>query len=727
MKQKIIFTITFAIVMLNALTLGANITDTGEYRLDINEQTKITMMSQDPEYNISSYRDYAEATTDIVISKLMNFTSGRVYHSGRADWIGDPLNITSLATYYWAIAALSKAYYMTYNETYRIAMSRAVTKMVSIFMDPTYPGYYVNEYADPEITVTKRPGVQAYAYWALEIAESTNNTLSFTLEKESALRCLTEMLYDSANGGFYFYTMRNGSLNVPVYFSEVYPNDGKRLDHLVLGASLLYDVGSSSGNSTLLNMADEALSFMIRNMKYYYEMEFRGFKLAVNSTGGSVDVGEMERVAHSIVTDINAMTIRALIKSYDITGNTTHLNLATNLFETLIANNWDGESGGWFTEIVDGEPYDPLEEEDVKYYKYAEIQFQMILALEDLYVATDSIYPIRMVIDTLELTLGHLWDPGVEGFVKNGNQIWAVFDADWRVHYTTVKAQAIIGLERMWRFGLPIVSNVRISPTNPRPGDIVYFIVTARDDDGIDFVYVNYTMNVEGNTSYGNFPLIANPEVGGVYNNSIAPLDHNTEVNFEIVANDTTGRSFIAGIYYFIVRTDTFAPTAELHAIYPTGEVRAGDLVTIDFETYEFPEQSHTNSCEIRWRMFDALYVSENMTPIGVEDGRIIWRIELGRFNGGDQISFFCLATDEAGNVGESRLYLLTILAPVLYITPIVVFQIVAAVGLIAAPGVGYVYTRRKKQAYREIQREGKKNAQRRARKRGTSRRRKQK
>ncbi len=93
------------------------------------------------------------------------------------------------------------------------------------------------------------------------------------------------------------------------------------------------------------------------------------------------------------------------------------------VFETLIDNNWDAESGGWFAEVVDGEPYDPLEDEDVKFYKYSEIQFQMIVALEDLYEATDSIYPIRMVIDTLELTLGHLWDPGVEGFVSNGNQI----------------------------------------------------------------------------------------------------------------------------------------------------------------------------------------------------------------------------------------------------------------------------------------------------------------
>jgi len=721
MKQKIIFTLIFAIVMLNALTLGANITDNGEYRFDINEKSKITVLSQDQEYNLSSYRNYAEATIDILASKLMYMTLGIVFHAGSADWETHQ-ELTSLANYYWTISALSRAYEMSGNETYSIAMSRAAIIMVDIFRDPIYSGYYVNEYAAMEIAQTKRPGVQAYAYWALDIAESTNASLDFTAEKESALDCLTEMLYDPVYGGFYFYTMRNGSLNVPGTFSEIYPNDGKRLDHLVLAATALYDAGLSLGNTTLIAMADRAMSFMLIQMKYFHDMEFMGFRLAVSRAGGTLLVDEGDRVAYSIVTDLNAMAIRALVKGFETTGNTTYLDMATELFETLIVTAWDGESGGWFTEIVDGVPYDPLDDEDVKYYKYTEIQFQMILALEDLYEATESLYPLRMVIDTLELTLGYLWDIGVEGFVTNGNQIWAVITDDWRIHYTAVQAQAVIGLERVWSYGLPIVSRVRISPTNPRPEDPVYFTVTAIDDDGIDFVYVNYTMTVGGNVTNDILPLPANPGIGGVYNSSLGALDDTAEVNFVVIANDTTGRSYVAGSYYFIVRADVFSPTAELHAIYPTGNVRAGDDVLIDFETYEFPEQSHTNSCEIRWRLFDATYTEENMTPIGVENDRIIWRVALGKFNGGDQISFFCLVMDESGNVGESRLYTLTILHPVFNITPINTFQIIAAVGLIAAPGVGYIYSQRKKGRYRTAQREGKKDQKRRARQRGSSR-----
>ena len=594
-------------------------------------------------------------------------------------------------------------------------------------MDPTYPGYYVNQFSGLEIRQTKRPGVQAYAYWALDIAESTNTSLDFTIEKESAIRCLTEILYDPVYGGFFFYTMRNGSLNVSADFDEVYPNDGKRLDHLVLGATVLYDAYLASGNTTLLDIADQAMSFMLHNMKYYYDSsgipEFRGYKLAVTRTGGTVNVGENERVAHSIVTDLNAMAIRALVKANETTGNTTYIDSATELFETLFHNNWDEDEGGWFAEIVDGEPYDPLEDEDVKYYKYSEIQFQMILALEDLYEATNSIYPIRMVIDILELVLGNLWDLGVEGFVSNGNQIWEVIGTGWSIHYTAVQAQAVIGLERVWGYGLPIVSHVRISPTNPRPQDIIHFSVTALDDDGIDFVYVNYTMSAGGNTSYGNIPLPAHPEIGGVYNNTIGTLEHNTAMNFEIVANDTTGRSFIAGTYYFIVRTDTFAPFAELHSIYPMDDIRIGDDVVIDFETYEFPEQSHTNSCDLMWRLNSASYTSDAMTPIGVEDDRIIWRIDLGQFNGGDQIAFFCRVMDEAGNVGESRVYQLTILGPAYNFTPFSVFQILAAVGLIAAPGVGYAYTRMQKRNRGDEQRDGKKAARKRARRRGPRRR----
>ncbi|MHA2425749.1 MAG: hypothetical protein ACXAEF_13240 [Candidatus Thorarchaeota archaeon] len=722
MKQKIIFTTIFAIVMLNALTLGANITISQEYRSSASRNAGITVLSQNPEHNISSYMDYVDASLDVMIGKHMNLTTGVVFHEVTHN-LHSYIEETSLSSYYWMIAALSNAYQHSNNETYKIAMSRAANKMVSLFKDPTYPGFYVNQYSDLDLRQTKRPGVQAYAYWALDIAESTNVSLDFTIEKESALRCLTEMLYDPIHGGFFFYTMRNGSLNIPANFDEVYPNDGKRLDHLVLAATVLYDAGVSLGNTTLLNMADNAMSFMLMHFKYYHDMIFMGLKLAVNRTGGVVVVAPQKRVAHSVVTDLNAMAIRALVKGYETTGNTTYLDMANQVFETLFTYNWDGESGGWYAEVVDGEPYDPLDDEDVKYYKYAEIQFHMILALEELYEATDSIYPIRMVIDNLELLLGHLWDVEDGGFMSTGNQDWEVFNDDWMIHYTIVQAQAILCLERAWSYGLPIVTQVRISPTDPRPEDIIYFSATVLDDDGIDSVYVNYTMNEEGNETNGILPLLANLQIGGLYNNSMGNIEDGTQVNFDVFANDTTGRTFVAGSYYFIVRTDIFAPIAELHAIYPTSTIRVGDDVIVDIETFEFPIHSHTNSCELRWRLNAGTYTTVNMTPIGVEDDRIIWRYVLGQFNGGDQIAFFALATDEAGNIGESRLYQLTILGPAINITPFTVFQIVATVGLIAAPGVGYAYTRMQKRNRGEAQREGKKAARKRAKRRGPRRR----
>jgi hypothetical protein len=723
MKRKIIICLTFTIVMLNALTLGANITDIPEYSGKHVGNVETTLLSQDTEYNISTYRDYAEATTNIMLSNLVNLATGEVFHAGSSDWTGDPLNTTTLSSYYWAISALSRAYSISNNDTYRIAMSRAARKMVSLFMDPTYPGFYVNQFSGVEIRQTKRAGVQAYAYWALDIAESTNSSLDFTVEKESALRCLTDILYDPISGGFFFYTMRNGSLSVPAYFDEVYPNDGKRLDHLVLGATVLFEAGLSLGNATLLNMADDAMSFMLSHMKYYHDMEFRGFKLSVKRTGGVVNVGELDRVAHSVVTDINAMAIRALVKGYETTGNTTYLSEANQLFETLFHNNWDEDSGGWWAEVVDGEPYDPLEDEDVKFYKYAEIQLQMILALEDLYETTESIYPIRMVIDCFELLIEHLWDLDGEGFVSNGNQLWETFAPDWQIHYTTVQAQAVIVLDRAWSYGLPIVTRIRITPTNPRPADIVYFSVTALDDDGIDTVFVNYSLAVGGNETRGILPLHSHPSIGGLYNNTMANFEDGSSINFEVFANDTTGRVFIAGIYHFGVRIDTFAPTAELRAIYPSDEVRVGDDVIIDMETFEFPEHSITNSCELWWRLNSGTYTIENMTLVGVDGNRLIWRYVLGQFHAGDVIAFFCYVTDESGNVGDSRVYRLTVLGPPINITPFSAFQIVATVGLIAAPGVGYAYTRMRKSDRGQAQREGKKAARKRARRRGPRRR----
>lgn len=727
MKQNIIILITLAIVMSNALTMSADSTVSGNYRFELNEATKPTIISQDTEYNISSYLNYAESTSALMLAKHMNLTTGVVFHSLTYDLSAYSVE-TSLSTYYWAIAALANEYSRTNNETFKLALSRAANKMVEIFFDPIYPGFYTTQFAlEPELEASKRPGIQAFAYWALQLAESTNTSLDFTIEKESALRCLTDTLYDSVNGGFYFYTLRNGSLDVPSYYTElfeVYPNDGKRLDHLSLGATLLYEVGLSSGNATMLNMANRTLSFMISKMSYFHDMKLTGLKLAVDRAGNALTVPLGDRVAHSVVTDINALALRALVKGYLVTGNQTYLDTANDVYEALFTYSWDGTNGGWYAETVDGEPYDPLEDEDVKYYKYSEIQFQMILTLEDLYEVTDSIYAIRMLIDTLELVLGHLWSIAYEGFVSNGNQIWEVLGDEWGVHYTTVQALAVVSLERVWSYGLPIVSRVRINPTNPRPQDSIFFSVTVIDADGVDCVFINYTMKVGTNETYGIIPMLAHPNIGGVFNNSIEPLGDGTSVNFDVFANDTTGRTFIAGSYFFMVRIDTSAPIVGLHAIYPTGSVYAGDNVVIDIESYEFPEQSLTNSCEFIWRLFDTPYIYDNMTPIGLIDRKIIWRIQLGSFDGGAQISFFSRVMDEAGNIGESRIYQLTILTPVINISPITTFQIVAVVGLLAAPGVGYVYTQRKKGKYRDAQREGKKNAQRRARQRGTSRKR---
>ncbi|MHA2024507.1 MAG: hypothetical protein ACW98U_01305 [Candidatus Thorarchaeota archaeon] len=724
MKTKVICMAIFAIVMLNALTLGANITVSPEYRLDIRENARETILSQEEEYNISSYQDFTEATIDVLFDRLLNHTDGTVFHAGDANWELFQIS-TSLTSYYWFIAAASRAYEITGNQTYSIGISKAANRMVDLFLDPIYPGFYVNQVSAPELAESKRAGVQAYAYWALDAAESVNASLDFTAEKNSAIKCLTDMLYDPVYGGFYFFTLRNGSLNIPDYIHEVYPNDGKRLDHLALGANVLYDVGISTGNSTLTDIAHQAISLMLGKMRYYYDMELMGFKLAVQRNGTGYIVEIPLRPAHTIVTDINAIAIRALMKGYAVSGNTTFIDNAFDVFRALLQSNWDTVEGGWFAETVDGEPFDPNYDEDVKFYKYSEIQFQMILALEDMYEASDDLFPIRMVIDTLELVLARLWEPVDEGFVSNSNQEWAIIDPSWEIHYTAVQAQAILSLERIWAFGLPIVSHVRVGPTNPRPHDVITLAATALDEDGIDYVYANYTLTIGTNITQGVLPLIASPSITGVFNNTLGTLPDECGVNFLVVANDTTGRVFVAGSYYFIVRADVFAPGVYLKTIYPIEEVRVGDNVVIDVETKEFPTHSHTSYCEIWWRLNAAnVFTGENMTLVGVDGTSLIWRIVMGEFNGGDVIDFYFESRDEAGNLGASILYKLTILGPFIDVTPFSAFQILAVIGLVAAPAVGYSFVRVRNRDKGALQREGKKEARKRARRRGPRRRR---
>ncbi|MFX0045455.1 MAG: hypothetical protein ACFE8Z_06380 [Candidatus Hermodarchaeota archaeon] len=673
------------------------------------------------QYNVSSYHDFALATSDVLANKLVLTNDGTVWHYGFPDW-GPVFGwAPSLADYYWAISGLARAYNMTANATLSVIASRVANKMVSAFMDTEYPGFFVNLYNPDELVAhSKRPGVQVYAYYALATAESLNSSLDFTAEKQNALRCLTDTLFDATYGGFRFLTYRNCTLDDEGDALELYPNDGKRLDHLALAAELLFDVGDSTGNSTMLSMAESSLSFMISSMACYNNSDYNGFQLATNRTGGEPSVPSTERPARSVATDINAMAIRSLLKGYEVTGNSTYLEWAEDTHDALLKGHWDTMNGGWYTELVDGDlwvPPDP-DYEETEDYKYSEIQFQMVLAEELLYEATDNLFYIRLVIDTLDIALAKFWDKEGGGFYTHGDATFSVLTDDWKSHYTGVQSLALLSLERVWGYGLPIVSYVRVSPTNPRPMDPVTFVVTATDSDGIDTVLVNYTSSLPGSENVTIIELLPNPEFGGVYNTTIEPLANGTRVNFVVIANDTLGNVFIAGSYFFISRVDVWGPVVLLRAIYPSDEVRVGDTVVVEFGTYEFPTHSVIELFQIYWKVNAGAYEPMNMTAVDVDGQYIVWVANLGNnFREGDVISYYCLAVDESGNTGQSAFYRLTILGPVIFVTPWSPWQVAATIGLVAAPGVGYGLTRIRRQRAMAAQRELKKEARKRSRK----------
>ncbi|MFQ5833002.1 MAG: hypothetical protein ACE5H4_09890 [Candidatus Thorarchaeota archaeon] len=668
------------------------------------------------QYNVSSYYDFALATGGILASKLVVGVDGTVFHYGYPEW--DLMGwAPALADYYWAIAGMARIFEITGNNTLSVFISRVANHMVTAFRDTIYPGYFVNTFHPVEaIAQSKRPGIQAYAYLALSIAESVNSSLDFTNEKQDAIRCLTDVLYDDVYGGLRFMAYRNGSVSNDVL--DVYPNDGKRLDHLALGATALYEEGLLVGNSTMIAMANSSLSFMIEHMALYNNTEFQGFMIATDRIGLEPHVAILERPGRSVITDLNAMAIQALLKGYEVTGNMTYLEWAEDTHKAMLTNHWDRNNGGWYAESLDGELWAPIDFEDTERYKYSEIQFQMVVAEEMLYEVTGELFYIRLVIDTLDIVLANLWDKMNGGFVANGDEDSSVLTDDWKNHYTGVQSLGVLALERVWSYGLPIVSYVRVGPSNPRPQDSVSFLATALDSDGIDTVLVNYTLELGGVENSTMLELSPHPEVGGVYNKTISPLPDGSRVNFVVIANDTLGNVFIAGNYFFAVRADIWGPVILLRAVYPTDGVRAGDTVVIEFGTYEFPTHSSIISFQMFWKVNDGVYEPENMTLVDVDEQYLVWVANLGSaFKAGDVISFYCLAEDETGNLGQSGFFRLTILGPSILVDPWTAWQVIATIGLVAAPGVGYGVTRIRRQRAHATQRELKKEARKRARK----------
>jgi hypothetical protein len=715
-------TATVALILVLFLTSIGNVgTQNTGYKVSTIDNSKAPLLSQTVA-NVSDYYDYILSTGSLVLDNLINSSYGLIYHYSDFNW-SSISGLQLLSNYYWAISGLAKIYSLTSNSTLIPIISRVANRMITLFKDPDYPGFYVNLYDYFRICQSKRAGIQAYAYWALDIAESLNSSLDFSAEKQWAIDCLTQMLYDPIYGGFYFYTARNGTLDITPNPEDVYPNDGKRLDHMALGASVLYDAGIETGNTTYTQMADRTMSFIMRNMRSWNQTYYYGLKLATARNGSIANVPSYERPGETVLSDIEAIAIRALVKAYTTTGNSSYLDFALETRHALLKYNWDTLDGGWFEECLLGEPYDPDPEnsEEARYYKYSEIQFQVVMALEDIYECTGEYNNLQLIFDTLEISLG-LWDYPKGGFIRNGDRVCDILDTSWEIHLTSVQNQAILALERVWSYGLPIVSFVQVAPTNPRPEDEIFIATIVLDSDGVDTVLVNYTVTVNSTDTHILTPLHPNPELGGAYNTSIGFLPDTANVNFFIIANDTLGNQFVAGNYHFTVRKDIWEPVVQFREVLPSTNPAPGDTVIVEFGTYEFPTHCGITCCILYWRLNEGEFTPINMTAVGVDGDFIIWQYVLGSFNVGDEIYLYCTAEDEDSNLGQSRYVTIKVQSPLPTVTPLGMYQLVMIIGLAAAPAgyVGYKYLGR--QNVKGEERRLKKEAKKRSRKKRGSR-----
>ena len=154
-----------------------------------------------------------------------------------------------------------------------------------------------------------------------------------------------------------------------------------------------------------------------------------------------------------------------------------------------------------------------------------------------------------------------------------------------------------------------------------------------------------------------------------------------------------------------------------MRQVYP-GEPRIGDDVVVEFGTYEFPRHSLIDSCILYWKLNDGVYTGMNMTWVDIQDDYFIWQALLGQFNGGDIISYYCLAEDESGNVGQSSFYRLTILGSYVNVDLTTVYQTAAAFGLMFVPVAGLFYYRARKEASKGQQRDLKRMQKKKSRRR---------
>ncbi|MHA1300471.1 MAG: hypothetical protein ACTSO9_13715, partial [Candidatus Helarchaeota archaeon] len=231
---------------------------------------------------------------------------------------------------------------------------------------------------------------------------------TYTSRAFSVISSLTALNYDDANSGFY--SINGTDLNKSSednFFTII-----SIVDFISsTGLNLAIDWEQFTYSQILLNFSIDTLNFLVNNLSVG-NSTFRGFVTYGNYNGSYI--------SNLTQCKDNAWAIIALHELYDLTKNTTYLDIANATWNYLNYTFWDNYSGGYNSTNA------TTQESKSLYDNLLAILANLEIANNSYYNQTIRDKAFDLANYTLNKTVSKLWDTNIYGFYSEFNDSWQI-------------------------------------------------------------------------------------------------------------------------------------------------------------------------------------------------------------------------------------------------------------------------------------------------------------
>ncbi len=199
--------------------------------------------------NFSYYYNYSIPNLEYILTHLFNKSNYGVYHwcfeNGSLPStlkISDFNSSTEQISFYQAytILALLDAYNLTNNASYLNNYAIPMLNfLITTLWDADNNSFYRTYYYNGQIDTEKESWYQQWPIIALLEAYKTTGNITYAQYANKSLNFLLTYLYDDLYGGFYHYSLKNGSIPVPKGYTKYLTHQGGGISAITKAVTIL--------------------------------------------------------------------------------------------------------------------------------------------------------------------------------------------------------------------------------------------------------------------------------------------------------------------------------------------------------------------------------------------------------------------------------------------------------------------------------------------------------